>query len=366
MANNQRIYNSLFHFIKSIIDERITTINNLCLLMTGIFLSHTVHLSEIADELPVGGTSDSLVQRIRRFLKNDKIDDEVMYSPIVRGIIQSASSGGRIRLIVDLTTLYGDLKLLTASVAYRRRAVPLIWKVINKAGATDAVTQIKFFEHLVPLIPKGVEVVLAGDGEFRSTQFIGWLYTKGWHYRLRVAKDTYIRDKYGEEVQLQDLRLRKGETLFLQGIFITKDDPTGPVNLAMTWKEGEDEPWYIVTDQPANWGTLTDYKVRMWIEEMHGDLKGNGLHLDQTHLRDPFRISRLFLAVSILYVWLMHTGLWVIKRGWRFQVDRNHRRDLSIFHIGYRWLIRQLAQALPLHVGLKLYFQIHQLNMTGS
>lgn len=252
MANNQRIYNSLFHFIKSIIDERITTINNLCLLMTGIFLSHTVHLSEIADELPVGGTSDSLVQRMRRSLKNDKIDDEVMYSPI--------------------------------SVAYRGRAVPLIWKVINKAGATDAVTQIEFFEHLVPLIPKGVEIVLAGDGEFRSTQFIGWLYTKGAHYRLRVAKDTYIRDKYDEEVQLQDLRLRKGETLFLQGIFITKDDPTGPVNLAMTWKEGEDEPWYIVTDQPANWGTLTDYKVRMWIEEMHGDLKGNGLHLDQNRI----------------------------------------------------------------------------------
>lgn len=366
MANNQRVYNTLFSFIKSIIDQRITTIKNLCLLMTGIFLSHSIHLSEIADELPISGKSDSLVQRIRRFLKNEKIDDKAVYNPIAQGIIQSASSGGRIRLIVDVTPLHGKLKLFTVSIAYRRRAVPLVWKVIDKAGITDAATQIELLGNLAPLIPKGVEVVIIGDGEFRSTGLIGWLYTKGWHYRLRVAKDTYIRDKYGEWVQLQDLNLSKGETLFLQGIFLTREDPSGPVNLAMTWKEGEDRQWYIVTDQPANQGTLTDYKVRMWIEEMHGDLKGNGLHIDQTHLLDTSRISRLFLALSILYVWLMHTGSWVIKRGWRSQVDRNHRRDISIFHIGYRWLARQLAQALPLHIALKLYFWIHPPKLTGS
>jgi hypothetical protein len=99
---------------------------------------------------------------------------------------------------------------------------------------------------------------------------------------------------------------------------------------------------------------------------MHGDLKGNGLHIDQTHLHEPSRISRLFLALSILYVWLVHTGSWVIKRGWRSQVDRNHRRDISIFHIGYRWLVRQLAQALPLHIGLRLYFCTRQPKLTGS
>jgi hypothetical protein len=237
--------------------------------MTGIFLSHSVCLSEIADELPIGGKSDSLVQRIRRFLKNEGIDDRVMYNPIAQRTIQAASVGGRIRLIVDLTPLHGNLKIFSASVAYRRRAVPLVWEVLDKAGVTDAAAQIELLEHLVPLIPKGVETVIIGDGEFRSTELIGWLYTKGWHYRLRVAKDTCIKDEYGEWIQLQDLNLSPGETIFLQKVFLTKDDPTGPVSLAVTWKKGEDEPWYIVTDQTANWGTLTDYKVRMWIEIFH-------------------------------------------------------------------------------------------------
>ena len=72
--------------------------------------------------------------------------------------------------------------------------------------------------NIVPIIPKGVEVVLIGDGEFRNVELISWLYTQRWHYRLRVARDTYIRDEYGEWVQLQDILLSEGETIFLQKI----------------------------------------------------------------------------------------------------------------------------------------------------
>lgn len=59
-------------------------------------------------------------------------------------------------------------------------------------------------------------------------------------------------------------------------MILIQADFAGPVNLAMSQEKGEDEPWYIIADQPANWRTLTDYKVRMWIEEMHGDLKWAG------------------------------------------------------------------------------------------
>jgi hypothetical protein len=366
MTNNQIIYESLFTYINDIIGQRATTIKNLSLLMTGIFLSHSIHLSQIGNEFPIGGKTESLVQRIRRFLKNQKVSDKDIYSPIAEGMVQAASAGERIRLILDVTPLYGTLKIFSASVAYRHRAVPLVWEVIDEAGNTDAHTQITLLQYIAPLIPKGKEVVVMGDGEFRSTQLIGWLHVKGWHYRLRVSKDTYIQDEYGEWVQLQNLGLSKGETVFLQRILLTRDDPTGPMNLAMTWKKGEDDPWYIVTDQSADRGTLSDYGVRMWIEEMHGDFKGQGLHIDQTHLRSPFRISRLFLALSIVYVWLMHTGSWVVKRGWRPVVDKKYRRDLSMFHIGYYWLLRQLAQALPLHIGLKLYFWNNFVKVTGS
>ncbi len=51
----------------------------------------------------------------------------------------------------------------------------------------------------------------------------------------------------------------------------------------------------------------------MWVEEMYGDLKGHGFDLETIHLKSAQRIARLFLAVSIVFVWLISLGSWVVK-----------------------------------------------------
>jgi hypothetical protein len=94
------------------------------------------------------------------------------------------------------------------------------------------------------------------------------------------------------------------------------------------------------------------YRRRMWIEEMFGDLKGNGFDLESTHLRHFARLSRLTLAVALLYVWLVSTGARTIKNGQRHWVDRKDRRDLSIFRIGLRWIERRLTNGLSFHIPM--------------
>jgi len=79
----------------------------------------------------------------------------------------------------------------------------------------------------------------------------------------------------------------------------------------------------------------------MWLEELFGDLKGHGFDLEQSHLRHFARLSRLTLAVVLLYAWCVTTGKQVIKRGRRTLVDRNDRRDVSVFQLGLRYLFRQ-------------------------
>jgi hypothetical protein len=90
----------------------------------------------------------------------------------------------------------------------------------------------------------------------------------------------------------------------------------------------------------------------MWIEETFGDLKGNGFDLESTHLRHFLRLSRLTLAVVLLYVWLVSMGSKAIKDGKRRLVDRVERRDLSIFQIGLRSVERRLANALSVSIRL--------------
>jgi hypothetical protein len=81
------------------------------------------------------------------------------------------------------------------------------------------------------------------------------------------------------------------------------------------------------------------------IEEMFADFKGHGFDMESTRLRRFGKLSRLTLAVAMLYVWLVENGVRVIKRGQRRLVDRSNRRDYSVFRLGCNMLDRRLAQA---------------------
>ena len=93
----------------------------------------------------------------------------------------------------------------------------------------------------------------------------------------------------------------------------------------------------------------------MWIEETFGDLKSNGFDLESTHLRHFLRLSRLTLAVVLLYVWLVAFGSRVIKSGQRHLVDRRDRRDYSIFRIGRNMVERLIRNGSKLRISFTLY-----------
>jgi len=126
-----------------------------------------------------------------------------------------------------------------------------------------------------------------------------------------------------------------------------------PTHLLAHWKRGEKEPWLLATNLPSRQKSLSAHRRRMWIEEMFGDMKGNGFDLESTHLRHFRRLSRLTLAIALLYIWLISTGAKTIKNGQRHWVDRAGRRDLSIFQIGLRSVERHLTNALPVSIRLR-------------
>ena len=101
--------------------------------------------------------------------------------------------------------------------------------------------------------------------------------------------------------------------------------------------------------------SLRLYARRPWIEEMFGDFKKHGFDLEKTKLCHFQRLSRLTLAVAILYVWMVSTGTRTVHSGKRHLVDRNDRRDLSIFQIGLRMIERCLTNALPIKILLCSY-----------
>ena len=120
-----------------------------------------------------------------------------------------------------------------------------------------------------------------------------------------------------------------------------------PVNVLVHWRIGETEPWLWATNLPSLKEALRAYEIRIWIEEMLGDLKDNGFDLESTHLRATMKLHRLTLAVVLLYVELVTAGAKVVKASLRHLIDRADRRDLSYLRIGLYMRDRHLANSHP-------------------
>lgn len=361
MRDNLRLYRKMLTAAKEFLPgRRITRLRNLAFLASGLFLAGSVHLGKVARKWPFAGKLVSLTNRLRRFLKNGAVAAGDYYRPLARRLLSSFEEPWQeVRLILDTTKVGFGHRILTVSLAYRKRALPLMWSVHEgRKGHTKAKEQIALLRRLKPLLPSEPAIFVMGDSEFGTVGLIRWLSDQNFGYVLRTGGHSKIRTAADQGwTKLGETGLHEGQTRFVGAIRFTEKHDYEGAHLAMHWAEGEDEPWYLLSSQPVGRRTLRHYEKRMWTEEMYGDLKGHGVDLEATNLVHAERIDRLMLGACWMYVWLLALGSYVVKRGWRDQVDRKDRRDKSYFRIGWDFVERCLSQGRPLYLRFTPYFR---------
>jgi len=92
------------------------------------------------------------------------------------------------------------------------------------------------------------------------------------------------------------------------------------------------------------------YQKRFRIETFFSDQKSRGFYIHQSHRADPQRLSRLFIAACLAYIWMVYLGSLCEKEGWREHIHRKKRCDLSLFQLGLRLLEHFLNEELPIPV----------------
>lgn len=352
MPHNLHTYNKILRQLRQWLpQERITRQRNMALLVTGLFLSMGIHLSLIVNEWPLLSKNVSLVNRLRRFLDNQRMSVQAWYWPLAQEIV-TVFAGRELRLVIDCTKVGFNYRLLTIGLAYRKRTLPLAWSVHRGSkGHVTTKAQIALFKQVSPLIPRSAQVWVMGDSGFQSVLLLRWLCRRGWHFVIRQqGRIKVYRTGFGWQ-KINTFDLVEGQTRFIGWVRLSQKHNVGWFWLILHWQAGEDEPWYLVSDRRGGRELIKRYTVRMWMEEMYGDMKGHGFDLEATHLDDPQRISRLFLGVCLTFVWFISLGSWVVKRGLRHLIDRKDRRDKSYFRLGWDWLKRcqRLGQPLRLH-----------------
>ena len=348
-----RLYHTCKDKIQQVLpQERITRVRMMSWFVAGLFMSSSIHLSHIAREIPGESKNVSKFKALSRFLNNRHVRVRDWYEPIAKPLLQEVVDHDLpVRLLVDGTKVGSGHQLLMVSLAYRRRSIPIAWTwVKGNRGHSSAHKQCALLTYVHHLMPEHAVVLVAGDSEFGAIDVLKLLDFWEWGYALRQKGSHLIQLPDSDIYQRCDsLVSHSGQSQWLEDVKLTEKHAY-QCNFLAYWQSGEKEPWLLATKLPNARATKKLYRARMWVEEMFGDFKKHGFDLESTRLQHFMRLSRLTLAVALLYYWLVVFASQTIKNGRRHLVDRRDRRDLSIFRIGYDMLERCLVNNSPFSI----------------
>lgn len=346
-----QLYSSLQQFVgQTIPDECRTRIANLLWMMSGIFLSRSVHLEHMARKTPLRAKKLSTTKRFSRFLDNPQVQGRMWYEPFARHMLQSAASGGQVHLIIDTTRVAFSYRMVMLSVAYRRRSLPLAWTWVKGVkGHSTSQTQIRLLKTILLWFPTNCRVSLVGDCEFGRGGFLTYLRQIGWDYALRQVGRQQLWWQGNGRWQRVDSLLDEPGCRWLGWVSLTRTHKHY-THLVAFWGKGQSEAWWLATNLRSLRAAVRLYRRRMWIEAMFADFKRHGFDLEGSHLRSSKRLERLTLLVCLLYLWLIAVARHVEIAHLVDLVDRHDRRDLSLFRLGWDFVERCLALADPIPI----------------
>ena len=244
-------------------------------------------------------------------------------------------------LSLDRTT-WGNINLLMISLIVDKRAIPIYGQLLEKSGSSNLVEQQRVISPVLELL-KNYRVMVLGDREFCSVKLGNWLKEERTNYCLRLKRDEYVEREQGLWVELQQLGLKPGHRLFLEGVRVTKLKGAKPFNVAAKWQrtyrtQRAAEGWFILTNLTTVEQAIAAYRKRFGIEEMFRDFKSGGYHLEDTAVREE-RFMSLVVMVTLAYAAATLQGQRIKQKGVQKYVGRvkesgRTQRRHSNFYIG--------------------------------
>ena len=348
---HHRLYKALAEHLTDISED---PLKNQALFTQALVFSPDCILSNLATELVVDGQRESLIQRLRRWLRAESVSPKCCYLPLVKHLLMSWT-GVELNLVMDRTDLENRTSVLMLSVAYKHRCLPLAWQVLT-FGSTKQEVQIELLEEVREFIErlKDVRVTFYGDAEFCAIDVQKYCQKQGWHWWLGIKSDILYHNGDGDWRNLASLGLEFGQRRYLNNVILTRQHSFGPVHIIGDWTKRHDAARYYVSDQIVNRLTWRHGRKRFWIEPSFRDYKGYGFDLEKSRITDTNCLNRLILAMATTSLWLIHIGQWLIHSERRYLLEANHKRDYSLFRLGRDYAHRSRVKNWPLPIGFNV------------
>jgi hypothetical protein len=319
-------------------------INALADLSFAMALARHCHSGKLAAVAPGRTTPAATQRRQERLLANERLDPDALGPRWAAAVLRGFTAGPLI-VILDETPNRNDLRCLKLTLAYRKRALPLLSRCYPLGGQPEPMPKLvrRLLRELAGCLPEGAEVTLLADRGLAWPQVVDTCGELGWHFVLRLQGPTRVRTADGHECAVRELAPRPG-ACWRGEVQVFKKSGWRAAAVAACWPRDQPGPWLLVSDREDGPRLFGRYAKRSWTEEFFRDEKSSGFHWEESRVGDPRHAARLVLLMALASYLALAVGSRVIQAGLRRMLESGRQRALSLFQIGLRWLMFCLSQ----------------------
>jgi hypothetical protein len=223
--------------------------------------SWKAQLSAVSAETATKAKDKSTEMRLRRWVKHNSIDADVIYMPFAKQVLEALSTVPLL-LVMDGSQVGRGCMVLMVSVLYQKRALPICWIVYKgKKGHTTGQRHIKALTQVLPLLPAAGQVILLGDAEYDTTEMLLRVKKQErWDFVLRTSPQIHVQA--GSQSQpIGAYPLAKGQVFQSHQVGFTQEAAVS-LNLIGWWSSRYDGPLYLVTSLDNGYHACKYYRRR--------------------------------------------------------------------------------------------------------
>lgn len=302
----------------------------------------TVNFQRIAQDFGDHASPDSSLRRIQRFFSDFDFSGDIA----ARIIYSLLPSKPPYRLSIDRTNWqFGktDINILAICVCYQGVAIPLMWILLPKRGNSNQKEREALVSRYISLFgTESIESILA-DREFIGDSWIGGLVKLKIHFYFRIKANMRVQQPGKEEMKafwiFNSLRLntayhhRRIIKIGSQWVYLS--------GVKTINREGQIE-YVIIATYSYDPETLTTYRDRWQIETMFKAMKTGGFNMENTHLTDLNRLSKLLCLVCIAFALVYQVGVHRNMFIRQIKMKKHGRRSNSFFRYGLDYVAHAL------------------------
>lgn len=327
---------SLTQQLKTYLDWNKCRLDVLAILIIGLIKKRNVNFTQLATTFPGMAKTSSCYRRIQHFFAEVTFDEGV----IARLVASLFGPEGKWTLSMDRTNwMFGKFKIniLYLAINYKGMAIPILWTLLPKKGCSNTQERIELLERFQKIFPEQAVQRLLADREFKGKRWLKYLKSHNWPFCIRVPVNTLVPNKHNDR-QLPVRRIfpiAVGETMAIQ-----KPRMVWGQRVYLAASRKGDELMVVICDSEP-WRAISDYLQRWQIETMFQAMKGRGFNLEETHLQNRERISKLLCVLAIAFCWSYKTGD-MVNEECPIKIKTHGRKAQSIFRAGLDHLQRVL------------------------